>query len=60
MNTALYGQDSYSIGRLTVIGGVRWERVEGYLPAQTHPSSQYFPTGTVIQRLNVTINRRSC
>ena len=25
MSTALYGQDSYSIKRLTVFGGVRWE-----------------------------------
>ena len=36
--------------------GIRWERVEGYLPAQVHPSSEYFPTGTVIYGLNVTLN----
>ena len=52
-NTAIYGQDSYSIGRLNVIGGVRWERVNGTLPAQNHPSSTYFPTGMVITGLNV-------
>ena len=46
--TAIYGQDSYSIGRLTVIGGVRWERVEGSIPPQAHESSEYFPTGTTI------------
>lgn len=51
--TALYAQDSYSRGRLTLIGGVRWERVEGYLPAQETPASRYFPLGTVIN--NVTI-----
>jgi len=56
MNTALYVQDSYAIGRLTAIAGIRWERVEGYLPGQTHPSSEYFPTGTVINGLNVTLN----
>jgi hypothetical protein len=55
-NTAIYGQDSYSIGRLNVIGGLRWERVNGSIPAQTHPSSQYFPTGMVINGLNVKIN----
>ncbi|HUL72937.1 MAG TPA: carboxypeptidase regulatory-like domain-containing protein [Vicinamibacterales bacterium] len=55
-NTAIYGQDSYSIGRLNVIAGVRWERVNGSLPDQTHPSSQYFPTGMVINGLNVKIN----
>src|SRR5262249_14633984 len=54
MSTALYGQDSYSVGRLSVIGGIRWERIEGYLPAQTTPPSQYFPDGLVFQ--NVTIN----
>jgi hypothetical protein len=45
--TALYGQDSYSYKRLTVIGGVRWERIEGFLPAQAHDaSSPYFGPGT--------------
>jgi hypothetical protein len=55
-NTALYAQDSFSIGRLIVIGGLRWERVEGYIPPQTHPSSEYFPSGTTISGLNVTLN----
>ena len=55
-STAIYGQDSYSIGRLTVIGGVRWERVEGSIPPQTHESSEYFPTGTTISGLNVALN----
>jgi hypothetical protein len=54
MSTAFYGQDSYSIGRLNVIGGLRWERIEGYLPNQTTPDSQYFPAGLVFQ--NVVIN----
>jgi hypothetical protein len=55
-NSAIYGQDSYSIGRLNVIAGIRWERVEGTIPAQTHDSSQYFPNGLVINGLNVTLN----
>jgi hypothetical protein len=41
--TALYAQDSYSIKRLTLTGGVRWERLEGYLPAQGSPASRWFP-----------------
>jgi hypothetical protein len=53
MTTAVYGQDSYSINRLTVTGGVRWERVEGLLPAQENPASTYFPAGTNFT--NVTI-----
>jgi Carboxypeptidase regulatory-like domain/TonB-dependent Receptor Plug Domain len=40
---ALYAQDSYSMKRLTLTGGVRWERLEGYLPAQSSPPSVYFP-----------------
>lgn len=55
-NSAIYGQDSYSIGRLNVIAGIRWERVEGTIPAQTHGDSQYFPNGLVINGLNVALN----
>lgn len=54
--TALYAQDSYAVGRLTLIGGIRWERVEGYLPRQVHPSSEFFPSGTTISGLNVALN----
>ncbi|HMD34310.1 MAG TPA: TonB-dependent receptor, partial [Vicinamibacterales bacterium] len=53
-STALYGQDMYSIGRLTLVGGIRWERIEGYLPAQSTPSSRYFPDGLLFK--GVTIN----
>ena len=53
MTSALYGQDSYSIGRLNVIAGLRWERVEGYLPAQVAPDSRYFPGGLVFQGVNI-------
>ena len=56
MNTALYVQDTYSIGRLTAIAGIRWERVEGYIPEQVRPSSRFFPTGMAINGLNVTLN----
>ncbi|MCC6990886.1 MAG: hypothetical protein IT181_17905 [Acidobacteria bacterium] len=41
--TALYAQDSFSYGRLTVTAGVRWERLEGYLPEQESPASRFFP-----------------
>lgn len=41
--TALFLQDSYSIQRLTLIGGLRWERVQGYLPEQSSEPSKYFP-----------------
>ena len=46
--TALFAQDSYSIKRFTLTAGLRWERLEGYLPAQSSPASAYYPT---IQRV---------
>jgi hypothetical protein len=44
--TALFAQDSYNVRNLTVNVGVRAERVEGYLPEQSSPSSRWFPTAT--------------
>jgi hypothetical protein len=38
---ALFAQDSYSVKRLTVIGGVRFEQLEGYLPSQSSPASRF-------------------
>jgi hypothetical protein len=38
---ALFAQDSFSINRLTVIGGVRFEQLEGYLPDQSSPESRF-------------------
>ena len=54
MTTALYGQDSYSIKRLTVVGGIRWERVEGYVPAQTAVNDQYFAPGVTFNTATFT------
>ena len=44
--TALYAQDSYSVKRLTLTAGVRWERLEAYLPEQNSPASAFFPNLT--------------
>ena len=44
--TALYAQDSFSVKRLTVTAGVRWERLEAYLPEQSSPASRFFPNLT--------------
>ncbi len=52
-STALYAQDAYTLKRLTVTGGIRWERVHGYLPAQEGPPSQYFPAGLVFQGVSI-------
>ena len=44
--TALYAQDSFAFKRLTLTAGVRWERLEGYLPEQSSPASRFFPALT--------------
>jgi carboxypeptidase family protein/TonB-dependent receptor-like protein len=38
---ALFAQDSISVKRLTVIGGLRFEQLEGYLPDQSSPPSSF-------------------
>ncbi len=38
---ALFAQDSISIKRLTLIGGFRFEQLEGYLPSQSSPPSPF-------------------
>jgi hypothetical protein len=38
---ALFAQDSFSVKRLTVVGGLRFEQLEGYLPAQSSPPSRF-------------------
>lgn len=43
---ALFAQDSYTVDRLTVTGGLRWERLTAGLPAQSSPPSQWFPNAS--------------
>jgi hypothetical protein len=42
---ALFAQDSYSVRRLTVTGGLRFEQLEGYLPEQSSPPSPFATAG---------------
>ena len=42
---ALFVQDAYSVKRLTLTGGVRWDRVSSYLPAQSSPPTQWASAG---------------
>ena len=55
-NTAIYGQDAFAVGRLNLVAGIRWERVEGFIPEQQKPASRYFTPGQVIGGLNVPLN----
>src|SRR5262245_10952426 len=41
---AIFAQDTYSVKRLTLTGGLRWERLEGYLPEQSSPPSVFYPS----------------
>ena len=43
--TALFIQDSYSVRRLTVTAGLRYEHLNGYLPAQSSPPTQWTALG---------------
>jgi hypothetical protein len=38
---ALFVQDNISVKRLTVTGGLRYERLQGYLPEQSSPASPF-------------------
>jgi len=42
---ALFAQDSYIVNRLTVTGGLRYERLWAYIPAQSSPASQWTTLG---------------
>src|SRR5256886_1742277 len=42
---ALFAQDSYSLRRLTITGGIRFEQLEGYLPSQASPASPFAAAG---------------
>ena len=43
--TALFAQDSYSVDRLTVTGGIRYEHLHGYLPDQSSPATRWTALG---------------
>jgi hypothetical protein len=50
-DTALFIQDSYSLKRLTVTAGVRYEHLNAYLPAQSSPPSPW--TGIIPEFANI-------
>lgn len=42
---ALFLQDSFSLKRFTLVGGVRFEQLEGYLPEQSSDASRFATAG---------------
>ena len=44
-DTALFVQDSYSLNRLTVTAGLRYEHLNGYEPAQSSPATPWTAAG---------------
>src|SRR5262249_11421632 len=43
MQTSLYAQDQWTAKRLTLQGGLRWDRPWSWFPAVTEPASRFFP-----------------
>jgi hypothetical protein len=43
LNMGLYGQDQWTLKRLTLNLGVRWDHLDAYNPAQLRPGGQWVP-----------------
>ena len=48
--TAVFGQDSVSFGRVTINGGLRYQRTNGYLPDQSSPAGTFVPRAHLQRR----------
>jgi len=46
MQLSLFAQDQWTIDRLTLQGGVRWDHPWSWFPEQVQPASPYFPGAT--------------
>ena len=44
---AVFAQDQWTIDRLTLNLGVRWDHLNGYIPEQTHPQGRFTDSFTV-------------
>jgi Carboxypeptidase regulatory-like domain len=44
---AFYAQDQYTLGRLTLQGGLRYDRARGWFPEQTIGPTKFFPNKVV-------------
>jgi hypothetical protein len=42
-NHSVYAQDTWSLGRLTLSGGLRWEAVRSQVPVQESPAGRFVP-----------------
>jgi hypothetical protein len=42
-NVGVYGQDQWTLNRLTINAGVRWDHLDAYNPEQTRPGGLYVP-----------------
>jgi hypothetical protein len=47
---ALYAQDSWRIGRVTLQGGLRYDTVQAWFPEQLYGFNTYIPNGVVLQK----------
>src|SRR5688572_26465004 len=46
MQTSLFAQDQWTLGRLTLQGALRWDRPWSWFPEQVEPASRFFPGAT--------------
>jgi len=43
MQASFFAQDNWTVGRLTLQGGLRWDHPWSWFPATVEPSSRFFP-----------------
>jgi hypothetical protein len=54
MQTSLYAQDQWTLGRLTLQGAIRWDHPWSWFPETTQPASRFFPGATFPETEGVT------
>jgi hypothetical protein len=50
--SAFYAQDSWTLGRATFLGALRWDHAWSYFPEQTIPSQRFFQTARTFEYTN--------
>jgi hypothetical protein len=54
MQSSFYGQDTWTVQRLTLQGAIRWDHPWSWFPEQTQPPSRFFPGATFAKTDGVT------
>lgn len=51
LNLGIYVQDQWTLNRLTLNGGLRWDRLDSYVPEQVRPEGWWTPS-LVVQQMD--------